>query len=74
MNETDCPDPELYELQMDPVVSKSAKSGQRCIICNAPADCDMKADSVVITEKGKFSLTAIIESIALAKVFYYKTY
>lgn len=64
MNENDCPDPELYELQMEPVIVKSAKSGQKCIICSAPADCDMKTDSIVKTEKGTYSLSAIIESIA----------
>lgn len=63
MNETDCPNPELYQLQVEQVIVRAAKSGQRCQICNGPADCDMQTDSMIITKQGKISLAQILESI-----------
>lgn len=63
MTETECPDPELYQLQVDQVIARTAKSGQRCQICNGPADCDMQTESMVITKQGKVSLAQILESI-----------
>lgn len=68
MTETECPDPELYQLQVEQVIVRTAKSGQRCQICNGPADCDMQTDSMVITKQGKISLAEILESIGSVHV------
>lgn len=63
MTETDCPDAELYQLQVEPVIVRSAKNGQRCQICNGPANCNMQTGSMVITKHGNVSLAQVLESI-----------
>lgn len=60
MNESQCPDPNLFELKTEPVVVKSAKSGQKCVICHGIANCDVTMETVVTTAKGKVSLTEIV--------------
>lgn len=74
MNESECPDPELYELTTEPVLSKTAKGGQKCLICNNNvADCDLTIQSVVATAKGRIPIKDIIFSMGatLKKVSIY---
>lgn len=74
MNESECPDAKLYELRTEPVLSKTAKSGQRCLICNNVADCDLTLETSVATAKGKLPFTDIITSmmgVTLQKVVFF---
>lgn len=56
MDETACPDSNLYEVETD--VNKS------CKICNGKVNCDYKYNSEIETKKGKVTLAFVIQSIS----------
>lgn len=56
MDETACPDPNLYEMETD--------RNQICKICNGKVNCDYKFNSEIETKKGKVTVAFIIQSIS----------
>lgn len=56
MDETACPDSNLYEMETD--------DNQSCKICNGKVNCDYNYNSEIETKKGKVKLAYIIQSIS----------
>lgn len=65
MNETDCPDPNLYELEMVQPIIKNINSNKKCCICSGPTNnTNIKITTPINIDKNKkIGLKSIIESI-----------